>query len=637
VTGNDNFERMRRRVTVRAFTGGATTVPNATTTGVVPGLFTDTVTVVRPVAAAQIDVTMDGPLNYYVRMRRLDATGEHNYGRLLIEYAGSLSTTHLNNGNGRGGTLNMRSGGVNPATGLFVYGGTGWILDRSQNREHPIFVQNGGPDFTNPNNYRPRPTDGLVQQRNENDQFLKQARIDFRYTLPIAMPTNLKTGVHWRELRMDDWAGDRHRWSVATSAAPLPHDPTYVSYDRVKTGRAIPVWQSHMFTTDGRPTDANYWVEDRYYNEQQKYTGTRWLTEEIGATYLMAQGRLGADGWGRRTGYLGGVRWERTETLAKGWVRSRALSTTAQQQADPIGSATRDYANNYRLNPGKYTKAFPSFHAFHDLTKDLKVRASYSTSYGRPPISNLLPGETPAEATRTVTVNNPGLGPYTSTNWDATIEYYFEPVGSFTVGWFHKDIRDFIITQDVGTIDDGLDNGYNGEYSGWTMRTNVNGGNATAQGWEFAYSQQFTFLPGLLKGLAFSANYTWIDTHGLRDGTLYLTRREVAGFIPHAMNVTLSWRYRKFSTRVLYNRTGEHITTFSVTNNVPNPALHQYRFPMTTLNWGMGYQVRPAMGFSLDVANLLNEPQQFYIGHKGRVRRSIYNFVTVTLGVNGRF
>jgi hypothetical protein len=32
----------------------------------------------------------------------------------------------------------------------------------------------------------------------------------------------------------------------------------------------------------------------------------------------------------------------------------------------------------------------------------------------------------------------------------------------------------------------------------------------------------------------------------------------VAGFIPHAANASLSWRYRKFSARALYNFTGEH-------------------------------------------------------------------------------
>lgn len=43
------------------------------------------------------------------------------------------------------------------------------------------------------------------------------------------------------------------------------------------------------------------------------------------------------------------------------------------------------------------------------------------------------------------------------------------------------------------------------------------------------------------------------------------------------------------------------------------------------------------MNLSLDVANLTNEPQVLYRAFKERTQRTIYNFVTVTVGVNGRF
>ena len=58
---------------------------------------------------------------------------------------------------------------------------------------------------------------------------------------------------------------------------------------------------------------------------------------------------------------------------------------------------------------------------------------------------------------------------------------------------------------------------------------------------------------------------------------------------------------------------------------------------MKTVNVGFGYQYKPSLNFSVDVANLLNEPQEWYVGYKNRLRRHIENFVTVTIGVNGRF
>ncbi len=471
--GNDNFERHRRRMEVRAFTGSATTVPNATTTGVVPGQFTNYITVVRPVAAANIDILMDGPLNYFVRTRRVDFSGEHEYRRWQIDYTAGIGQTNLNNGQGTAGNLTMRLSGA------------GWIIDRTQSDLFPRFLPNGGPDFTNPNNYRPT-TNGLTNTNNQNDQQLRQLRFNARYTVPITTPLFLKTGLSWREQVVDIWGKDNHRWSYI-GGGPLAPDPNLISYNEVNTGLHMPRWQSHMFMNQRQPRDPAAWREDRYYHESQKFIGTRGVTETAAAVYLMAQGRLGREGFLGRTGYLGGVRWEDTTVDSWGWVRARTLSTAAQQTADPVGTTQRDYANNYRETHSQYGELYPSVHAYHDLTSNLKLRVSYSTSFGRAALTNFLPTETPTEATQLITLNNPALKPQQAKNWDASLEYYFEPVGQLSVGWFHKSITDYILTnQEIRTIPGGADNGYSGEYEGWTERMSINAGTAVAQGWEFS-------------------------------------------------------------------------------------------------------------------------------------------------------
>src|SRR5688572_20406029 len=197
--GNNNFERHRRRMEVRAFTGSATTVPNATTTGIVPGAFTDHITVVRPVAASNIDILIDGPRNYYVRTRRVDFSVEHEYRQWQVDYTAGIGYTHLNNGDGTSGTLTMRLAGA------------GWILDRTHSDLFPTFVQNGGPDFLNPDNYRPT-ANGLTNVNNQNDQGLRQFRFNARYQVPVSVPLSLKTGVSWREQKLDIWGKDNHRW-----------------------------------------------------------------------------------------------------------------------------------------------------------------------------------------------------------------------------------------------------------------------------------------------------------------------------------------------------------------------------------------------------------------------------------------
>jgi TonB-dependent receptor len=328
------------------------------------------------------------------------------------------------------------------------------------------------------------------------------------------------------------------------------------------------------------------------------------------------------------------VRRERTDAESYGWIRARFASTAAQQVADPVGTAQRDYADNRRDSEGSYTKSFPSIHLTHDVTRNLKARLSWSTSFGRPSMASLMPNETVNETNDTVTVNNPSLLPQMAENWDATLEYYFEPVGSFSVGWFHKTIEDYIVSGIMsGIVPGGADNGYNGEYEGFTRLTSANAGLAIVQGWEFSYQQQFTFLPGLLRGLSGSVNYTIIDTHGDFGGTAYRRTGQVAGFIPKAGNLSLSWRYRGFSTRILYNFTGEHITSYSSTS----PALNLYRYDRKTVSLGMAYQLRPAVSLTLDIANLFNEPQRLYVGNPDRMQNTIINFVTSTAGVSGRF
>ena len=232
-----------------------------------------------------------------------------------------------------------------------------------------------------------------------------------------------------------------------------------------------------------------------------------------------------------------------------------------------------------------------------------------------------------------MTVNNPSLLPQTARNWDATLEYYFEPVGNLTVGWFHKEIRDYIVSGiDSGTVGTGADNGYNGEYAGWTILSSANAGTAVVQGWEFSYQQQFTFLPGLLKGLGGMINYTLLDTHGNYGGTARRGTGQIAGFVPRTANASVSWRYRGFSTRLLLNYAGEFLQSYATAS-----ARNVYRMERALYNLNLSCQLRPSLNVTLDVENLTNEPQRRYRGVVDNMEYFNYPGTTITFGFNGRF
>jgi iron complex outermembrane recepter protein len=556
-------------------------------------------------------VSTQGPNNFFLRMRHIDLGAEHDWGRVHLDYNGLFSRTHINNGNGNeGGIFAMRVNNL------------GWILDRTESDLYPRFIQTAGPDISRPENYR---LNGFFQNNNiDNDHEVREARTNLKYEVPT-LKTFFKTGVHWREQMAHDVNHNR-RWSYLGTT--LPSDPSIAIVNSRETGRVVPFWYASQFFRDRNPIDASLWSEDRYWGQQIQYTGTRRVTESVTAGYVMAQGRV------QNTGFLAGVRTEKTETESWGWVRARTVSTVAQQTADPIGSAARDYGNTRRELEGGYTKSFPSVHLTQDLTRDWKARLSWSTSFGRPAMTNFLPNETINEAARTLTVNNPSLLPQMAKNWDASLEYYFEPVGSVSIGWFHKTIKNFIVTGiNTGTIGTGTDNGFDGEYGGFTQLSSANAGTATVQGWELSYQQQFTSLPGLLKGLGTVLNFTALTAQGDFGGSGRLESRDVEGFVPRIANATLFWRYRGFTSRVIVNYTGEFINEYA--NG--QPARNRYFSPRTVINAGIGYQWRPAVTFSIDVNNLTNAPQSAYRGVPDNLQFKLFGGTTITAGVNGRF
>ena len=608
---NDAFERFRLRYNFHALTGANNTVPNATS-GIVPG-FTARITEVRAVAGSNIDITSQMS-QFSHRQRHVDFGVEHKFGPLELDYNWALSIDHINGGGGDGGVLVNRN--LAPV---------GWILDRTQSDLYPRFIQTSGADLSQAASYRPN-SFNFADTKNIHEP--REVRGNARYQLPTAMTLFFKTGLRWRQEKVEDRSKSRRYNFIGTNAAQLPTDPTIVTLGDHKSGLKIPQWNANAIARGRTPVDATLWSEDRYFAEQQHFTNTRGAIETVSAAYAMTQGKIG------NTGFLAGVRTEKTDDESWGWVRSRVPTTPAQQLADPVGSAQKDYAPNRRELSGSYTKSFPSVHLTQDVTRNFKGRLSWSNSFGRPPLSGFYPSETANDPARTLTVPNPSLRPQIAENWDASLEYYFEPVGNVSVGWFHKTIRDYFVNGlETGKVGTGADNGYGGEYGGYTLLSQANLGTAIVQGWEFSYLQQLTFLPGLLKGLALSVNYTVLDTHGDFGGTVTRATGQVAGFIPQTGNVSLSWRHRGFSSRLTVNRVGDYLRNFTAVGSGAN----LFTRARTVVNTGVAYQWRPAVSLSMDVQNIFNESQSWYRGTPDQLAQVFVPGITVTFGVSGRF
>ena len=605
---------------VRFFLTTATTTQAVGTTGtagILPG-YTERVTRVRAAAGSQISQETR-VFSVFDRTGEVGLGAEHDFNRLQLDYKAGYSWQERNTGNGKSGaTLTNRISAI------------GWSLDRTQSDLYPQFIQTEGPDMTNPANYRPI-ANGLVTRDNDSDEVVRELRANARYALPVTLPIFLKTGLQWRKDGVDDVTRNR-RWTYLGTTA-LPNAP-WVIVDKSPMGRAIPQWEPAMFVSKRHVVSPELWREDLYFHEQNSYTGTDGVTETITSGYVMSEGRLGLSGFLSGTSYIAGVRTEKTETEGWGWVRARVPSTAAQQLADPNGSAQRDYANNRRVTGSSYTKSFPSVHLAQNLGAAFKARVAWSTSFGRPNMSNFVPNETANETNQTLTLNNPGILPQTASNWDVTLDYYFEPVGNVSVGWFHKTIKDYIINAiESGTVARDPNNGFGGEYQGFTILRSTNGGTAYVQGWEFSYQQQFTFLPGRLRGLGLVANVTILDTHGDFGGNAVRRTGEIAGFIPRTGNLIVSWRHRRLSARVRMNYTGDFISAY----NAASPARNLYTLSRTVVSSSLAYELRPNLSLTCDVANMNNAHQVQYRGIPDQMALDRNSGTAITFGVTGRF
>lgn len=104
------------------------------------------------------------------------------------------------------------------------------------------------------------------------------------------------------------------------------------------------------------------------------------------------------------------------------------------------------------------------------------IGLSYATNVGRPGIGQLIPRTNVNFDTQTIASSNPSLKPQTADNFDLALEYYFEPAGTLSIGLFQKQIKNFIYTSGGVVVPGGADNGFNGDYAGYALTTQFNGG-----------------------------------------------------------------------------------------------------------------------------------------------------------------
>lgn len=633
---NDAHEKAFEYLRTRAYTSRNIAAINSTTglpTGnnaIMPD-YTATVTNVRAVPSSNFELQSDGN-RFEDSQRQLHVGAIHKYAKLHIDYDAAHSESLVRQNDGHNSS-EIGSGGFF-RTWLT---GVGWTIDKTSDPAKPRFIQTAGPSIFDLRNYT---NSELHKRNNERNGILNSASANVKYLFDGKETSYIKAGARVRRQTAEEIGRDR-RWSysgpdgiygVNPSTGMRDDDLSIFAFPGVQTSesqRNGPFPYTHIGTV-GEHVKKNpaLWTENLYYTNTQKYIGTRKVTEDVTAAYIM-----GGTQWGKLRA-VGGIRNESTEVKSQGYVRSRTLATAAQIP-DPVARADADY-NNFRVIRGSYDNLFPSAYLTYYLARNsqhtILMRVNGSQSLGRPAFSSLVPLETADTTNQILNINNPSIKPQYARNLDATFEYYFKPVGALVLGVFTKDIKDFIVTTSGAVVPDGPDNGFGGEYGGYTLNTQVNGGKAKITGIEASFQQQFSFLPGIWKGLGCFINYTYLTTEG-DYGTLGpRTTHLVPNFVPKSGNAGLSFKWRRFQTQVMVNYTGEHLTSYSTDASRLN-----FKFERTVANLNFSYSMSPRLQFYCDFQNVFDEPQKWYRGVPEHIERAFWNGSFINFGISGRF
>ena len=170
--------------------------------------------------------------------------------------------------------------------------------------------------------------------------------------------------------------------------------------------------------------------------------------EESAALYLQAN--MSGEWLDRPVDIRVGVRYEETD------VKSQALSpayTGLNWVAGNELSAVRSSEPEFTSLKGDYDIVLPNFDFKMDVTDDIVARFSASKSLTRPNYGDIQGGQTIDQLVRvsggTGQRGNPNLQPFESVNIDVSFEYYYGYSSYVAVGYFRKDVDNFIGSSSV--------------------------------------------------------------------------------------------------------------------------------------------------------------------------------------------
>lgn len=267
-------------------------------------------------------------------------------------------------------------------------------------------------------------------------------------------------------------------------------------------------------------------------------------------------------------------------------------------------SNTGDYLGTQTISGGKdYVDIFPMFHLRYQLQQRTNLRFAVTSSIARPNFIDLAPTMYIDEQNQRIRMGNAELEPLKAFNLDLMAEHYFTDIGILSAGVFYKDIKDFVYVQNLPLT--------SGPYAGYERFIPVNGESAVIYGFEVAWQQNLSFLPGLLSGLGIYANYTYSESEAK---VLIPVERTVQmpSQVPHIANLSLSYNYRGFQLQSSWVYQSSYIYS-PQDGTIAGVLYDRYQQGGWQMDVSASQRINQNLRAFLELNNLTNKPEaQFY-------------------------
>jgi iron complex outermembrane receptor protein len=377
------------------------------------------------------------------------------------------------------------------------------------------------------------------------------AQVDFRNDVSWGDIVTVSAGVRYnqdstehRQERHANSADGRDGWTLADFARMCGDSPC-VTPGFTYVNDTLPPMNGTFTLVDMNEVRAQFPRDSR--ETETRFNESYLVDEDTFAAYI----QFDLDGTMFGVPYRGnfGVRYYDTDLTSKGWL---------DQEGTIPGKVERSYSD-----------WLPSLNLALVLKENLLLRLGLARVMSRPDQEDLALAGTYNLAEETARVGNPFLDPFEANTFDMGLEWYPHETGLLSGGYFYKDIDSFISN---GQIEGGVpvDIG-GGEIVIFDAIGPINGDGGTVQGFEVAYQQVFSFLPGFWSGFGTQINYTYTDS----DVSIPYFEGDQVYSMPledlseDSMNFVLFWENDSWSIRGAYNYRGSFLSNRSNTQGNP--------------------------------------------------------------------